>query len=224
MLDLNLGHVRSVDGAAISLLVALRAELTGRGVRCEIVAVPSHIRPLVHLYGGDAAPAAPEVPARVGPLSRLGLMVARVFSGFRRAVTFLGDTVGALGRVVSRPRTGNWRSVPGLVAIAGTDGVPIVVLLNFLVGFVMGFQSERQLERYGANVYVADVVGISVTRELAPLMTAIIMSGRSGAAFAAELGTMRVSEEIDALRTMGLAPGPFLILPRVAALAIVAPI
>ncbi len=97
-------------------------------------------------------------------------------------------------------------------------------MLNFLVGFVMAFQSARQLKLYGANVYVADVVGISVTRELAPLMTAIIMSGRSGAAFAAELGSMRVSEEIDALRTMGFAPAPYLILPRMVALAMVAPV
>ena len=114
--------------------------------------------------------------------------------------------------------------VPSLAERAGVDGVPIVLLLNFLVGFVMAFQSARQLKLYGANVYVADVVGISVTRELAPLMTAIIMSGRSGAAFAAELGSMRVSEEIDALRTMGFAPAPYLILPRMVALAMVAPV
>jgi phospholipid/cholesterol/gamma-HCH transport system permease protein len=110
------------------------------------------------------------------------------------------------------------------MARAGAEGVPIVLLLNFLVGFVMGFQSARQLQLYGANIYVADVVGISVTRELAPLMTAIIMSGRSGASFAAELGSMRVSEEIDALKTMGFAPAPYLILPRVVALALVAPV
>src|SRR5581483_10399324 len=123
-----------------------------------------------------------------------------------------------------RPKSVDWRSVPALAERAGMDGVTIVLLLNFLVGFVMAFQSARQLQNYGANVYVADVVGISVTRELAPLMTAIIMSGRSGAAFAAELGTMRVSEEIDALRTMGFAPAPFLILPRVIALAMIAPV
>ncbi|HEU4726719.1 MAG TPA: ABC transporter permease, partial [Kofleriaceae bacterium] len=88
----------------------------------------------------------------------------------------------------------------------------------------MAFQSANQLKLYGANVYVADVVGIAVTRELAPLMTAIIICGRSGAAFAAEIGTMRVSEEIDALRTMGFAPVPYLVVPRVLALAIAAPI
>ena len=140
------------------------------------------------------------------------------------ALIFLGETMAATRGFLGGPAAVNWRSIPSLMARAGADGVPIVLLLNFLVGFVMGFQSARQLKLYGANIYVADVVGISVTRELAPLMTAIIMSGRSGASFAAELGSMRVSEEIDALKTMGFSPGPYLILPRVAALALVAPV
>ena len=116
------------------------------------------------------------------------------------------------------------RGLPSLVARAGADAIPIVLVLNFLAGFVMAYQSTRPLELYGANVFVADIVGISVTRELAPLMTAIIIAGRSGAGYAAELGTMRVSEEIDALRTMGIDPIAFLVLPRVATLAIVAPL
>jgi phospholipid/cholesterol/gamma-HCH transport system permease protein len=110
------------------------------------------------------------------------------------------------------------------IARAGTDGVPIVVLLNFLVGFVIAYQSSPQLQLFGANIYVADVVGVSITRELAPLMTAIIIAGRSGAAFAAELGTMRVSEEIDALRTMGISPYSSLVAPRVVALMVVTPV
>jgi phospholipid/cholesterol/gamma-HCH transport system permease protein len=126
--------------------------------------------------------------------------------------------------VLRRPSAAGWQTLPSLVERAGADGIPIVVLLNFLVGFVMAFQSARQLELYGANLYVADVVGLSVTRELAPLMTGIIISGRSGAAYAAELGAMKVSEEIDALRTMGFGPTAYLILPRVVALALIAPI
>ncbi|MBZ0236339.1 MAG: ABC transporter permease [Deltaproteobacteria bacterium] len=116
------------------------------------------------------------------------------------------------------------RGLPLLVARAGTDAIPIVLVLNLLAGFVMAYQATRPLELYGANVFVADIVGISVTRELAPLMTAIIIAGRSGAGYAAELGTMRVSEEIDALRTMGFDPLAFLVLPRIATLAIVAPL
>src|SRR5258705_3729714 len=97
-------------------------------------------------------------------------------------------------------------------------------MINFLVGLVTAVQAAIQLKQFGANIFVADLVGLSVTRELAPLMTAIIIAGRSGAAFSAELGTMRVSEEIDALRTLGLDPYQFLVFPRVLALTLVAPL
>src|SRR5436190_12480237 len=106
----------------------------------------------------------------------------------------------------------------------GADAVPIVVLINFLVGFVMAFQGAVQLKQFGANLFVADLVGLSITRELGPLMTAIIVCGRSGAAFAAELGTMKVSEEVDALRTMGIGPLRFLVLPRIIGLFLAMPI
>src|SRR4029077_4586734 len=111
----------------------------------------------------------------------------------------------------------NWADVPRFMERAGADGLPIVVLINFLVGMVTAFQAAIQLKQVGANIFVADLVGLSMTRELAPLMTAIIVAGRSGAAFAAELGTMRVSEEVDALRTLGLDPYQFLVFPRVLA-------
>ncbi len=223
-LDIDLGGASVIDGAVMSLLVELRSELASRGVPCELVRVPDHLEPIVRLYGGEEPPKTKPVAVREDPVSRVGRAVVQVVGSVERLAIFLGELMASLARAVRLHRTVNWRAIPGLAARAGADGVPIVLLLNFLVGFVMGFQSARQLKLYGANVYVADVVGISVTRELAPLMTAIIMSGRSGASFAAELGTMRVTEEIDALRTMGFMPGPYLIFPRVAALALVAPI
>ena len=107
---------------------------------------------------------------------------------------------------------------------SGADALPIVLIVNLLIGFVMGFQSAVQLKQFGANIFVADLVGLGITRELGPLMTAIIVCGRSGAAFAAELGTMKVSEEIDALRTMGISPLRFLVFPRIFGLFLVMPI
>jgi phospholipid/cholesterol/gamma-HCH transport system permease protein len=107
---------------------------------------------------------------------------------------------------------------------AGADAIPIVILINFLVGLVTAFQAAVQLKKYGADLFVADMVGLSMTRELGPLMTAIVVCGRSGAAFAAELGSMRVNEEIDALRTMGFGPMRFLVLPRTIALMLVTPL
>src|SRR5206468_868184 len=131
--------------------------------------------------------------------------------------------MSALG-ILREPKTGNWKDVIPTMERAGANAVPIVILINFLIGFVMAFQGANQLRQFGANVFVADLVGISVTRELGPLMTAIIVCGRSGAAFAAELGSMRVSEEVDALRTMGFGPIRYLVLPRAVALVLVMPI
>lgn len=223
-LDLELSDVSFIDGAVMALLVELRADLVRRGVVCELVGATDRFQDLIALYGGDAPPAPVAEPHRAGALEEVGALAAGVGASAISAVQFLGDLISALWGVVRRPATGNWRAVITLSERAGADGVPIIVLLNFLVGFVMAYQSSHQLELYGANVFVADVVGISITRELAPLMTAIIVSGRSGAAFAAELGTMKVSEEIDALRTMGFAPSRYLVLPRVAALALVTPV
>ena len=223
-LDLDLAEASIVDGAVMALLVDLRAALAARGVACEIVGASSRLSPIVHLYGGDERAAPPVTLARVGAVTRLGAAVSVLLRALRLVTSFLGETVAATRGFFGGRAGLNWRALPSLVERAGADGVPIVVLLNFLVGFVMGFQSSRQLELYGANIFVADIVGISVTRELAPLMTAIIMSGRSGASFAAELGSMRVAEEVDALRTMGFAPAPYLVLPRIIALALVAPV
>ncbi len=222
--DIDLTDASTVDGAIMSLLVELRAALAAHNVRAEIVGASETVRPIVHLYGGDVPPIEVPLPGSEPTLARIGAITASQLDSLRRLTIFLGETMAALRGAFGGPAAINWRSVPSLMSRAGADGVPIVLLLNFLVGFVMGFQSARQLQLYGANIYVADVVGIAVTRELAPLMTAIIMSGRSGASFAAELGSMRVSEEIDALKTMGFAPAPYLILPRVVALALVAPV
>jgi phospholipid/cholesterol/gamma-HCH transport system permease protein len=142
----------------------------------------------------------------------------------QQVFAFFGDMILAVVGLLKEPRTANWREVPHIMERAGADAVPIVSLINFLVGFVMAFQGAVQLKQFGANIFVADLVGLSVTRELGPLMTAIILCGRTGAAFAAELGSMQVSEEIDALRTMGFGPFRYLVLPRAFGLMLAAPL
>jgi phospholipid/cholesterol/gamma-HCH transport system permease protein len=220
-LDIDLGAVALVDGTIMSLLVDTRASLLARGTRCELVNAPPLVEPLVRLYHGDRAPQPRPARHIPRPLERFGNLVLRGVKQVVDIVVFAGQLLGAF---VTDLRRINGRAIPQLIDRAGTDGIPIVVVLDFLVGFVMAFQSTRQLKLYGANIYVADIVGVSVTRELAPLMTAIIVAGRSGAAFAAELGTMRVTEEIDALRTMGLSPLGHLVAPRVVALLVIAPV
>ncbi len=223
-LEIDLSGVTSIDGAVMSLLVELRAELASRDVACALVGASGKVAEIVRLYGGDAPPPSSSEPPAPSAIEHVGGASLEGARAVGRLFSFLGELVEAAWGAVRSPRSANLGSLFQLSERAGADGVPIVALLNFLVGFVMAYQSARQLKLYGANVFVADVVGISVTRELAPLMTAIIVSGRSGASFAAELGTMKVSEEIDALRTMGFAPVRHLVIPRVLALALVTPV
>jgi phospholipid/cholesterol/gamma-HCH transport system permease protein len=222
-LVIDLSRATRLDGAIVALVAAQRARLLARGVRCSITAGSEPQRALVHLYRGDEPPRTVELRRRERGVARLGGAVEHALVQAREMVAFLGELIGSIAAAAHRPDRVSWRDLPGLIVRAGTDGIPIVLVLNFLIGFVMAYQAARQLALFGANIYAADLVGLSVPRELAPLMTAIIIVGRSGAAYAAELGTMRVSDEIDALRTMGFAPVPYLVVPRVLALVVVAP-
>jgi phospholipid/cholesterol/gamma-HCH transport system permease protein len=136
----------------------------------------------------------------------------------------LGDLCWALARAVRQPRSVHFGEFGSLVERAGTDGLPIIMLINFLVGAILGLQGAIQLHRFGGDQFLANLVGLSIVRELGPLMTAILVTGRSGAAYAAELGTMMVNEEVDALRTLGQDPQRFLVFPRVLALFLVVPV
>ncbi len=223
-LDIDLSRLTSIDGVAMALLVEFRNAISARGAQCAIVNAPESVQPLLHVYRGDEpAPIEPPPPRRPNPLVRLGAGVELLVRKAYEPVLFVGELFEGIGHSLRRPRRVNWRSVPPLIVQAGSDALVIVTVLDFLIGFVIALQTTPPLVAYGANVYVADLIGISVTRELVPLMTAIIMSGRSGAAFAAELGTMHVSEEIDALQTMGISPVPYLVIPRMIALVVVAP-
>jgi len=122
------------------------------------------------------------------------------------------------------PARCRWRPLLYNLRSAGFDALPIVGLLSFLLGIVIAYQGAGQLRQYGANIFVADLVGLSMLREFAPLITAIIIAGRSGSAYAAQIGTMSVTEEIDALRTLGIAPLDLLVLPKIFALAVALPL
>src|SRR5262245_25743152 len=223
-MELDLSAVEHLDGAAAALLLDLRNELAAAGAGAEIVGAAGPVQGLLDLYGAHARrPSHKPPPTRIGILDQIG-RETRAILGEGRGLDFVGDLALAGAQAARRPRVVNWSDLPRLMERAGADGVPIVLLLNFLVGLVTAFQAALQLRQFGADIFVADLVGLALTRELAPLMTAIIVAGRSGAAFSAELGTMRVSEEIDALRTLGLDPYHFLVFPRVVSLVIVLPL
>ncbi|NQU44937.1 ABC transporter permease, partial [bacterium] len=140
-----------------------------------------------------------------------------------RLIAFVGELSAALFHALLHPRRIRWGDTLRLTELAGVNGLPIVALIGFLVGLIISFQSAIPLRQFGADIFVADMIALGMLRELGPLMTAIILAGRTGSAFAAELGTMRVNEEIDALTTMGLRPVRFLVVPRVLAAVVVTP-
>lgn len=223
-MHIDVSDVASIDGGTMALLVHLRSKLKLRGVDCDFVGATGVVAEMVHLYKGDVDPTPRRRRRPEGQLAQIGRATHEVLDDAREVFAFFGDMVASAVGILREPKTGNWKEVLPLAERSGADAVPIVVLINFLVGFVMAFQSAAQLKQFGANIYVANLIGLSVTKELGPLMTAIIVAGRSGAAFAAELGTMKVSEEIDALRTLGFGPMRYLVLPRAVALVLVMPI
>jgi phospholipid/cholesterol/gamma-HCH transport system permease protein len=222
-LDIDVTTASVVAPRALVLIVEVWRTLIERGVSSELV-VPTALRELAASFATKPAELVHPPSTTVSLWARIGATFERSFRRMTGPLNFLGELVDGVLHVVRHPKRGNWRSLPVLIERAGADAIAIVLLLDFLIGFVIALQSAPQLKALGANPYVADLVGLAVTRELAPLMTAIIMSGRSGAAYAAELGTMHVSDEIDALETMGVWSIPYLVIPRIIALAVVAPI
>ena len=156
-------------------------------------------------------------------IRRLGKVTLAIWENIRALADFTGQTVLSLGRFF----TGRARFRPAdfwmVLQQCGVEALPIVSLISFLIGLILAFVGNVQLTNFGASLYVADLVGIAMVREMGVVMTAIIMSGRTGAAFAALIGSMKANEEIDALRTFGFDPFDFLVLPRVLALVLMMP-
>jgi phospholipid/cholesterol/gamma-HCH transport system permease protein len=161
------------------------------------------------------------VPPFVERLGQTAVEIVREASGF---VTFVGDVTLSLGRFVTGRARFRKSDLGLVVQQVGIDALGVVALINFLVGLILAFVGAAQLQAFGAAIFVANLVGIAVVRDMAAIMTAIVMAGRSGAAFAASLGTMQSNQEIDALRTAGISPIDYLVLPRVIALVLMMPL
>jgi phospholipid/cholesterol/gamma-HCH transport system permease protein len=221
---IDLSRVGMMDGTAVALLVSYRAACEEAGARCELIGAEGAPKELLKLYERDAKAPRPVRRRPQGLLDQVGAATIRLLVEVQLVLAFFGQMVAGAIVAIRAPRTVNWRDLGPTMERAGADAVPIVGLINFLVGLVMALQSAMQLRRFGADIFLADLIGISVTREIGPLMTAIIVCGRTGSAFAAELGTMKTNEEIDALRTMGFGQMRWLVMPRALALMAVAPL
>ncbi|MDX2226118.1 MAG: MlaE family lipid ABC transporter permease subunit [Verrucomicrobiae bacterium] len=163
------------------------------------------------------------LPPRSFP-EEIGAGTVDALRGDRETVEFIGELAAALWHVILHPRLLRWKQILTVFEKAGVNALPIVALISFLVGLIIAFQSVPQLAKYGAQIYVINMVALVMIRELGPIMTAIALAGRSGSAFAAELGTMKINEELNALKTMGLNPVSFLVVERVIAGTLVTPL
>ncbi|HZE96039.1 MAG TPA: ABC transporter permease, partial [Planctomycetota bacterium] len=190
----------------------------------EIRELKSEFKSLLDLFPFEAEPPLPAKSRKLSWPVDVGRGTYTVLADIRRQIAFLGELLVSLGRALMHPKEIRWRDALAVADAAGVNALPIITLMGFLIGLILAFQSAVPLKQFGAELYVADLVAISVVRELGPLMTAILLAGRSGSAFAAEIGTMKVNEEIDALTTMGLGPVRFLVVPRILAGTFVSPL
>lgn len=155
---------------------------------------------------------------------QIGFAVTRRYEAIRDCLGFVGEAFTASAAVLVKPWQFRFRDWSRAFARAAFDGLPVTTGIGFLLGVILAFESAAALRTFGAEVYVADLLTISLFRELGPLVTAIVLAGRSGSAFAAEIGTMKVDEELDALKTMGLPPVRFLVVTRILAVVMAMPI
>lgn len=212
------------DGAGAALLLELRRRQARRRGTCDIQSLDPAYQSLLDLYGRSDGQN-PDPPALAAhPIEQVGRAAATLWNDMVVLIAFVGELCVALGRAIRHPGLVRWKDALLTAELVGVNALPIICLLGFLLGLIMAFQSAIPMREFGAEIYVANLIGLSMLRELGPLLTAIILAGRSGSAFAAELGTMKVSEELDALTTMGLEPVGFLVVPRVLAAVAMTPL
>jgi phospholipid/cholesterol/gamma-HCH transport system permease protein len=213
------------DSSLITFLLEVADLCRTSRIELDPSALPPGAKRLLALAEAvpERAGARTEKPPQ-GLLARAGIAAIQYAESVKEFVSFVGEVSIAVVRT-SRGRA-RYRGIDLFTAIraCGPDALPIVTLISFLVGVIVAFMGAVQLQKFGAAIYVADLVGIGVVREMGAMMTGIIMAGRTGAAYAAQIGTMRVTQEIDALDTMGVSPVEFLVVPRIVALLLMMPL
>jgi phospholipid/cholesterol/gamma-HCH transport system permease protein len=225
-LMVDLSEIEYLDSAGALGLIQLEDKTKAKSIPFQWVNVTDEAKRIMGLIDRKALTMMPLVSEKRSDnlIERVGDGTLRILNDFASVMTFLGDLLTALFYSFLHPRSVRWEDVFFYMKRAGVEGLPIVGLINFLLGLIIAFMSSLQLKQFGANIYVASLVGVAMVSELGPIMTAIIVAGRSGSAFAAEIGTMKVNEEVDALVTMGFDPIRFLAVPKVLAAMLVVPI
>ena len=213
------------DSAGLALLYYLSIGGMTPGATVEVTGLSPDLQ---HLLGSFSKEDFRVLQEHEPPCSAIaedvGAATSAWLADLRQQVEFIGETTLAVIRSLLRPRLMRWKEVLRVFEVAGVNALPIVCLLTCLIGTVIAFESAQPLADFGAQMFVANLLGLAMTRELGPVMAAIMLAGRSGSAFAAELGTMKVNEELNALQTMGLSPVQFLVVQRVVAGILLTPV
>jgi phospholipid/cholesterol/gamma-HCH transport system permease protein len=225
-LTINLENVTYLDDFGALVLFELKNVMYDAQSRFRLTNARDNVKNILSILNfdnlGQSSPMTKK--RRANMFLRLGEGVLRQASDLRFILTFIGSVCLATLHVIRYPRSLRANDTISAMEKIGVDALPIVCLISFLLGLIMAFMSSVQLRQFGANIYVASLVSLAMVRELGPIMTAIIVAGRSGSAFAAEIGTMKITEEVDALFTMGFEPTRFLVLPKLVAAMITVPI
>ena len=222
---IDASRVDYCDGAGIAMLIDLLRQPRAAKAPTSI----SGLRPEFEALLDQFDPAAMQVPVeahvtRINVIAEIGRAAAITGRDIKAQIAFIGETATALWYAAKHPARIRWKDVWYTCEQVGVNALPIVALISFLLGIILAFQAAVPMRQFGAELFVADLVGLSILRELGPLMTAILLAGRSGAAFAAEIGTMKVNEELNALTTMGLDPVRFLVVTRIIAALLMMPL
>lgn len=216
-----------LDSAGLSLLAELVRRQQARNAQWELCGLRPEWQGFWDFCRPDHTSAPPAEPARRWRLllpEQVGAAAVGLVRDTVRLVAYVGELAAVTVGVARHPGRLRFRDVLWVVETAGVNALPIVALIGLLLGLILGFQSAVALKQFGAELFVANLVSLSLLRELGPLITAIVLAARSGSAFAAELGTMKVNEELDALTTMGLDPVRFLVVPRVLGAVLITPL
>lgn len=222
----DLSGVTYLDSAAALTLFRLEDDAKLRSIPFAFLNITDNIRGIMKLLDEKIHHIPPLIPERKSHhiLEQIGEESQKLMEDFFQIMTFVGELLLAMFHSIFNPRSIRWEDTFFYMKRAGVDGLPIVALISLLLGLIMAFMSSLQLKQFGANIYVASLVGIAMVKELGPIMTAIIVAGRSGSAFAAEIGTMIINDEVNALMIMGLNPTRFLAVPKVLAAVFVVPL
>lgn len=217
--------ITALDTCGAVVLYRCLERLRKEGREISWIGLRPEFAELLNLVA-DQALAIAKMPVDGQPywVARLGAAVWALGRQTIQSITFLGASTMAGVQALVSPRTLRWRMLAKSLERDGFHALPIIGLLSFLMGVVIAYQGAEQLRALGANIFIVDLVGIALLREIAPLITAILIAGRSGSAYTAQIGTMRVTEELDAVRTLGISPFQYLVLPKVLALLVALPL